>query len=442
MTSKTKRDLPKMESLNRISKIPVVETGMQYAKIVYGKIKNSNALVQWSLGTVEGSIQRAIDRSLIAVPMIEMPLSIVDTIVCRSLDTIEQRVPAINYPPEVLLNKTKDLVSTKIVQPVIKRADSVKQFSVQGASKYGEIAASRLDTALDVADLYVDKYLPDASDETDSKVDNRTNESKTIQTIEHVNRFSRKLQRRLTKRTIAEARALRRQGINTAQILLHLMDLAIKDPKQFIETMKTLWINLSKDEPENQVPPANLEQLITMLTRESARRLVHLTNFTISTAANLPSIVMQGLTILNLYAVHLLDKITKTVNLGQAKTIAVARAKSEIEVLYDILMQLYSLVPQLTENLATRVKPTSSRPAETEASPTTSKEQKKTPNSEDNTCKDNSTKAQEGASTAPNKKEMKRDKKKNRNLEENQRSTGDENSNSSIENGSATSQKI
>lgn len=56
-------------------------------------------------------------------------------------------------------------------------------------------------------------------------VDNRTNESKTIQTIEHVNRFSRKLQRRLTKRTIAEARALRRQGINTAQILLHLMDL-------------------------------------------------------------------------------------------------------------------------------------------------------------------------------------------------------------------------
>lgn len=61
------------------------------------------------------------------------------------------------------------MVSTKIVQPVIKRADSVKQFSVQGASKYGEIAASRLDTALDVADLYVDKYLPDASDETDSK---------------------------------------------------------------------------------------------------------------------------------------------------------------------------------------------------------------------------------------------------------------------------------
>lgn len=89
---------------------------------------------------------------------------------------------------------------------------------------------------------------------------------------------------------------------------------AIKDPKQFIETMKTLWINLSKDEPENQVPPANLEQLITMLTRESARRLVHLTNFTISTAANLPSIVMQGLTILNLYAVHLLDKITKVKN--------------------------------------------------------------------------------------------------------------------------------
>lgn len=41
-----------------------------------------------------------------------------------------------------------------------------------------------------------------------------------------------------------------------------------------------MWMELSKDEPENQVPPQNLEQLITLLTREIARRVVHLTNFT------------------------------------------------------------------------------------------------------------------------------------------------------------------
>lgn len=52
-----------------------------------------------------------------------------------------------------------------------------------------------------------------------------------------------------------------------------------KDPKAFAEKMKAIWAHLSEDEPENQKPPENIEQLIEMLTRESARRFVHVTNF-------------------------------------------------------------------------------------------------------------------------------------------------------------------
>lgn len=51
------------------------------------------------------------------------------------------------------------------------------------------------------------------------------------------------------------------------------------DPKQFMEKARAMWLELSKDEPENQVPPANLEQLIEMLVREFARRVVHLSNY-------------------------------------------------------------------------------------------------------------------------------------------------------------------
>lgn len=46
-----------------------------------------------------------------------------------------------------------------------------------------------------------------------------------------------------------------------------------------MEKVKEVWAELSKDEPENQVPPANLEQLISMFTRELARRIVHLANY-------------------------------------------------------------------------------------------------------------------------------------------------------------------
>lgn len=52
-----------------------------------------------------------------------------------------------------------------------------------------------------------------------------------------------------------------------------------KDPKAFAEKMKAIWKHLSEDEPENQMPPKNVEQLIEMLSREGARRFVHVTNF-------------------------------------------------------------------------------------------------------------------------------------------------------------------
>lgn len=58
-------------------------------------------------------------------------------------------------------------VGTKIAQPVLKRADSVKQIgNTVLASKYTAFAADTLDGALNVAEKYVDKYLPDENDKT------------------------------------------------------------------------------------------------------------------------------------------------------------------------------------------------------------------------------------------------------------------------------------
>jgi len=60
------------------------------------------------------------------------------------------------------------------------------------------------------------------------------------------------------------------------------------DPKLALEKAKALWATLSEPEPENQARPATLEQLLVLLTRESARRLVHLVNGTASLAARTP----------------------------------------------------------------------------------------------------------------------------------------------------------
>lgn len=51
---------------------------------------------------------------------------------------------------------------------------------------------------------------------------------------------------------------------------------------------RELWHSLSLDEPENQARPDTLEQLLVMLARESARRLVHLVNYAGEGVSNLP----------------------------------------------------------------------------------------------------------------------------------------------------------
>lgn len=68
--------------------------------------------------------------------------------------------------------------------------------------------------------------------------------------------------------------------------------------------MKELWLYLSEDEPENQAPPQTLEQLIVMLTRESARRLVHVINFTTNTTINIPKYAKEHV----VYALHKFDE--------------------------------------------------------------------------------------------------------------------------------------
>lgn len=60
------------------------------------------------------------------------------------------------------------------------------------------------------------------------------------------------------------------------------------DPKLAFKKAKELWGTLSLPEPENQARPATLEQLLVLLTRESARRIVHLVNGTTTLAARTP----------------------------------------------------------------------------------------------------------------------------------------------------------
>jgi hypothetical protein len=89
-----------------------------------------------------------------------------------------------------------------------------------------------------------------------------------------------------------------------------LMQLA-KDPKALKEKVAALWAELSKDEPENQQRPVNLEQLTVMVTRELARRVVHLVNYSREGIATLPQTISHSLHIAADYCTQLADIVVK-----------------------------------------------------------------------------------------------------------------------------------
>lgn len=277
-----------MEAIVRIANIPLVETGVKTAGKVYYNLKQRNGLFTWSFNTAEGVIFAAVETVRPAVKIIEGPLHRIDQILCNSLDIVEQRVPSVYLPPQMMFNNTKDYMADHLVQPVLKRAGSMKQIGIAALdSPFSTYAADRIDGAIDVADKYVEKYLP-SEDHVDSAISEDDNESKAIHTFHKGQRFSRKLKRRLTQRTILEARALKKQSKEAIHILIYAAELIATDPKLALQKAKELWAYLSKDEPENQARPQTIEELIVLMTRESARRMVHLVNYTGTTANKLP----------------------------------------------------------------------------------------------------------------------------------------------------------
>ncbi|XP_045465445.1 lipid storage droplets surface-binding protein 1-like isoform X3 [Harmonia axyridis] len=288
--------LENMESYNRIMSIPIVTSGMNIAENMYGRIKKTNNMLSWTLDQAEDTIKAVTHNP--AIGLLETPLNTIDKVICKSLDIVESKIPSINLPPKMIYSNTKDYlseVSTKIVKPVLKRADSVKQMgNTVLTSKYTEYAADKLDDALDVADAYIDKYFPDQEDSKLSKdIVSPTNNNRALHTMKHVDRVSKKLKRRLTKRTLEHAKLIKEQGTEAIHVLIYVAELIFTDPKLALQKAKELWAELSKNEPENQARPKNVEELFVLVVRESARCLVHLINYCSTEITRLPRLIVK-----------------------------------------------------------------------------------------------------------------------------------------------------
>ncbi|XP_026727196.1 lipid storage droplets surface-binding protein 1 isoform X2 [Trichoplusia ni] len=326
-TKVQKPHIPKLEVVSRVAAIPIVESSIEVTEKMYHKIRESNPLIRWYLSLGEKSFATGMSLALPAVLLFETPIHQLDKFLCMSLDVVEKTVPSINMPPQTY-SETR--------QYVLRRADSVKQLgSAVLDSRVTAVTATALDRALSTADKYVDKYLPpdqqDASEviiivtSADTVDSGESGRARAAQAVQHGARFGRKLQRRLTRQALAEAKAIKEQ----IHVLAYVAELVATDPVLAWQKAKELFANLSRQEPENQARPETLEELVVLLARETARKMVHLINYTHS---DLPKNVRQGLTL-----------ITKTLNTATdalMKTAPVETAMSEVKGLRSKLQTL------------------------------------------------------------------------------------------------------
>ncbi|XP_013167384.1 PREDICTED: lipid storage droplets surface-binding protein 1 isoform X1 [Papilio xuthus] len=342
--------LPQLEVVSRVAAIPIVESGIGVAERIYFRIRDSNPLIRWYLSVGERSLSTGVQMALPAVQLLETPIQQLDKFLCKSLDVVEKRVPSIYLPPQMMYSETREYV--------LRRADSVKQLGTAVLdSRMTAVTATALERALTTADKYVDKYLPpDYQDAADvviivtsaegegGEVGGSCEESGracAAQAVQRGARLRRKLQRRLTRQALAEAKAIKEQ----IHVLVYVAELIATDPALAWKKAKQLYASLSCPEPENQARPATLEELVVLLARETARKVVHLVNYT---HTDLPNNMRQGMSLVSKHLSSAANALLKALPVDSAIS-EVRNWRSKVQAL---LQQLQETSKTYLEHLA------------------------------------------------------------------------------------------
>jgi hypothetical protein len=156
-----------MESVNRLSKLPMVESTLSTSKNIYDKVKDFNSLTNWTISTAENTVHRAVEVGKpYAAPVVhslEGPLRKVDDMLCSGLDYVEAKVPSVKLPAGEfifqLYSSTKDYISNN---PTVVSACSVVKPAVETAKSYAATAGSTAKSTVQGAKSMVEPALETA----------------------------------------------------------------------------------------------------------------------------------------------------------------------------------------------------------------------------------------------------------------------------------------
>ncbi|XP_060532307.1 lipid storage droplets surface-binding protein 2-like isoform X1 [Cylas formicarius] len=181
-----------MESVNRIAKLPVVESTIQTATNIYEKVKDYNSVTNWTLSTAENTVHKAVEISKpITTPVmknLEGPIKKVDGVLCTGLDYVESKVPAVKLPPKELIlqiyNSTKEYVDQHVT-PTVESAYAYAEPAVKTARNLVEPAVEKVrnvvepvvEPVVENVKHKVEEYLHRGSESTTQEEHNSSTDS-------------------------------------------------------------------------------------------------------------------------------------------------------------------------------------------------------------------------------------------------------------------------
>ncbi|GJQ81201.1 hypothetical protein Trydic_g23369 [Trypoxylus dichotomus] len=167
-----------LEAVQRISKLPIVESTIETATNIYTKVKDYNSVTNWTLATAESTAHKAVEIAKpYAAPLVTQlkePIQKVDGLLCSGLDYVEEKIPAVKLPPgELFLQMytgAKDIV-TNTVGSGVETAKHMVEPAVETVKHQVEAAKHMVEPAIETAKHYVEPAVETAKHYIDPAVE-------------------------------------------------------------------------------------------------------------------------------------------------------------------------------------------------------------------------------------------------------------------------------
>ncbi|XP_073917760.1 perilipin-1 isoform X2 [Castor canadensis] len=187
-------DLPEQENvLLRVLQLPVVSGTCECFQKTYTSTKEAHPLVASVCNAYEKGVQGASSLAAWSMEPVVRRLSTQFTaaneLACRGLDHLEEKIPALQYPPEKIASELKDTISTRlrsarnsISVPIASTSDKVLGATLAGCelawgvvkdtaeyaanTRAGRLASGGADLALGGIEKVAELLLPPAKEET------------------------------------------------------------------------------------------------------------------------------------------------------------------------------------------------------------------------------------------------------------------------------------